>query len=185
MAFFVALAAGATVAPFPIQTAMTALDVAGRLDQANAKLVITDTELLSVAEGASALAGFIPIITLDRGDAFTTCVEELIGPASPSVSRFELKSPEEAEAHNAFINRTSGSTGSMKSVLTTHAHYIATMEATHRTIPDNTDPDNDQWLSSLSLGFFINAKLHMSLNVLLGIPVVLMEKTPWMKTRST
>lgn len=64
----------------------------------------------------------------------------------------------------------------MKSVITTHAHYIATLEATSRTVPPNTDPDQDQWLSSISLGFFINAKLHMSLNVLLGIPVVLMNK---------
>ncbi|KAL8908518.1 MAG: hypothetical protein Q9171_005411 [Xanthocarpia ochracea] len=50
------------------------------------------------------------------------------------------------------------------------------MEATRRTIPGNTDPDQDQWLSSISLGFFINAKLHMSLNIVLGIPVVLMDK---------
>ncbi|KAI4098686.1 MAG: hypothetical protein L6R37_006344 [Teloschistes peruensis] len=39
------------------------------------------------------------------------------------------------------------------------------------------DPDQDQWLSSLSLGFFINAKLHMSLNILLGIPVVFTDKS--------
>ncbi|KAG5209895.1 AMP-binding enzyme [Trichophyton interdigitale] len=51
------------------------------------------------------------------------------------------------------------------------------MEATKRTIPDNTDPDNDVWLSPLSLGFFINAKLMMGLNIILGIPVVLADGT--------
>ena len=42
------------------------------------------------------------------------------------------------------------------------------------TVPDDTDPESDVWLASSSLGFFINAKLFMSLNILLGIPVVLM-----------
>lgn len=54
--------------------------------------------------------------------------------------------------------------------------FIATMEATKKTIPDNTDPDNDVWLSPLSLGFFINAKL-MGLNIILSIPVVLADGT--------
>lgn len=155
---------------------MTAEDVAGRLEQAHAKLLIADTDTLSMAESASVLIGCISIVTLDRADRFTTCIEELIEAGDPSVSQFELKTPEEAEAHNAFINRTSGTTGAMKSVITTHAHYIAAMEATRRTIPENTDPDQDQWLSSISLGFFINAKLHISLNIVLGIPVVLMDK---------
>ncbi|KAL8834773.1 MAG: hypothetical protein Q9176_007291 [Flavoplaca citrina] len=176
VAFFGALAAGATLAPIPIQTGMTAEDVAGRLKQAHAKLLITDSDMLSVAENASVLAGCVSIVTMDRANRSTRCMEELVEMGDPSESRFELKTPEEAEAHNAFINRTSGTTGAMKSVITTHAHYIAAMEATHRTIPGNTDPDKDQWLSSISLGFFINAKLHMSLNIVLGIPVVLMDK---------
>lgn len=49
------------------------------------------------------------------------------------------------------------------------------MEGTIGTIPDNTDPSQDVWLSPLSPEFFINAKLHMGLNILLGIPVVLMQ----------
>ncbi len=155
---------------------MTALDVAGRLVQAKARLLITDADTLSMAEGASVLAGCISIVTLDRANQYTACMEDLIQMGDPSVSPFEITTPQEAESHNAFINRTSGSTGKMKSVITTHAHYIATLEATRRTVPSSTDPDQDQWLSSLSLGFFINAKLHMSLNVLLGIPVVLMKK---------
>jgi 4-coumarate--CoA ligase len=63
----------------------------------------------------------------------------------------------------------------MKSVLTSHAYFIATMEATRLTVNKNTDPDHDVWLSPLSLGFFINAKLHMGLNILLGIPVIFMQ----------
>ncbi|KAI4089245.1 MAG: hypothetical protein L6R37_008076 [Teloschistes peruensis] len=65
----------------------------------------------------------------------------------------------------------------MKSVLTTHAHSIAALEATRSTVPINTDPDQDQSLSSLCLEFFVNAKLHMSLNLSLGIPVILMDKS--------
>ena len=155
---------------------MTAQDVALRLDQANAKMVITDTGLLRLAEGAVVLAGFIPIITLDSGDRDTPSVGELVESGNASASHFQLSTNEETESHNAFINRTSGSTGNMKSVLTTHAHYIACMEATRRTVPEDTEPDRDHWLSSLSLGFFINAKLHMSLNILLGIPVTLIQK---------
>ncbi|KAL8687986.1 MAG: hypothetical protein Q9218_005990 [Villophora microphyllina] len=170
------MAAGATIAPIPIQTDMTAQDVAGRLDQARCKLLITDTRTLSMAESSSALAGCVPIVTLDRADSTTACLEDLVNDGDPSISHFEISTPEQAQTYNAFINRTSGSTGVMKSVITTHAHYIATMEATRRTVPENTNPDQDQWLSSLSLGFFINAKLHMSLNLLLGIPVVLMDK---------
>ena len=155
---------------------MTAQDVAGRLDQANARLLITDADTLSMAEGASVLAGYISVITMDRVDGSLASVEELVENGDASVSHFKLETAEESESHNAFINRTTGSTGSLKSVVTTHAHYIATMEATRQTVPANTNPDQDQWLSSLSLGFFVNAKLHMSLNILLGIPVVLMDK---------
>ena len=49
------------------------------------------------------------------------------------------------------------------------------MEGTLGMIPASTDPTRDVWLSPLSLGFFINAKLHMGLNILLGILVVLMR----------
>jgi acyl-coenzyme A synthetase/AMP-(fatty) acid ligase len=42
-------------------------------------------------------------------------------------------------------------------------------------IPD-TDPAVDRWLASSSLGFFINAKLFMSLNILLGVSVVIMPE---------
>jgi 4-coumarate--CoA ligase len=155
---------------------MTAEDVAARLVQAEARLIVTDSEMLSMAELASVLAGVIPIVSMDPSQDDTVCLKDLVESGDASASHFKLETTERTEAFSAFINRTSGSTGNMKSVITTHAHYIATMEATRRTISENTEPDRDTWLSSISLGFFINAKLHMSLNVLLGIPVVLMRK---------
>jgi acyl-coenzyme A synthetase/AMP-(fatty) acid ligase len=156
---------------------MSETDVAARLEQAKAKIFITDSELLVLAEVASVLAGAIPVMTLDANDQNWPCVESLLPLGNPNAHVFELKTPKDADECNAFVNRTSGSTGSMKSVLTSHAHYIATMEATVGTIPADTDPDRDVWVSPLSLGFFINAKLHMGLNILLGIPVVLMKHT--------
>ncbi|KAJ5927318.1 AMP-dependent synthetase/ligase [Penicillium verrucosum] len=56
---------------------------------------------------------------------------------------FELTTNSQAEEYTGFINRTSGSTGSMKSVLVSHAHFIATMEATRLTVPSTTNPDED------------------------------------------
>ncbi|KOC16556.1 putative 4-coumarate:CoA ligase [Aspergillus flavus AF70] len=177
IAYYGILAAGAVVALIPVQKEMSETDVAARLEQAKAKLVITDSELLRLTEVASMLAGCISVMTLDANDQNWPCVDSLLPMGNPDAQTFELKTPQEVDQHNAFINRTSGSTGTMKSVLTSHAHYIATMEATVGTIPADTNPDRDVWVSPLSLGFFINAKLHMGLNILLGIPVVLMKHT--------
>lgn len=164
------------VAPIPAQKEISETDVATRLVQANAKLLITDTDLLRLAEVASVLAGVVPVMTLDASDQGWPCVDSLLAMGDPDTRIFELKTTQEADEYNAFINRTSGSTGTMKSVLTSHAHYIATMEATLRTIPENTNPGHDVWVSPLSFGFFINSKLHMGLNILLGIPVVIMKE---------
>ncbi|KEZ45137.1 AMP-binding enzyme domain protein [Scedosporium apiospermum] len=139
-------------------------------------LLITDGALLDVSEVASGLIGGVPIITLDKADGETTTLEDLLRQVQPGVATFDLNSHEDAEAHDAFINRTSGSTGTMKSVLISHGHYIAALEGTLRTIPSSTDPSKDVWLASSSLGYLINAKLFMSLNILLGIPVVLMPE---------
>jgi acyl-coenzyme A synthetase/AMP-(fatty) acid ligase len=155
---------------------MSAEDVGSRLEQARSKLLVTDSALLSLSESASVLAGCVPIVTLDAADQHTANLDDLLSSSSPDESIFELSSHSEAEDHYAFINRTSGSTGAMKSVLTSHSHYIATLEGTISTIPLNTDPSTDVWLASSSLGFFINAKLFMSLNILLGIPVVIMTE---------
>ncbi|EEP78118.1 conserved hypothetical protein [Uncinocarpus reesii 1704] len=172
IAYYGALAAGATIALIPIQKEMSETDVAARLEQARAKLLITDSEVLFLAEVASMLAGVIPLMTMDANNQGWSCMADLIKIGDPTANVFDLNTEMEANEYDAFINRTSGSTGAMKSVVTSHAHFIATMEATKLTVPENTDPDKDVWLSSLSLGFFINAKLHMGLNILLGIPVI-------------
>ncbi|KAF2638896.1 putative 4-coumarate:CoA ligase [Massarina eburnea CBS 473.64] len=177
IAYWGAVAAGAMVAPIPVQNGMSETDVAARLEQANAKLFITDSDLLLLSEVASELAGVIPIVTLDDNTAGWPTLDELVQEGSADTRVFELNTVQEADEYNVFINRTSGSTGNMKSVLTSHAHYISTMEGTIGTIPDNTNPDTDVWVSPLSLGFFINSKLHIGLNIMLGIPVVLMKKT--------
>lgn len=166
------------MALIPVQQEMSETDIAMRLFQSNVKLLITDSDMLVLAEVSSNLAGAIRIITLDRTpDRTWASLETLLARGRPDANFFRLETEAGAEEYDAFLNRTSGSTGNVKSVLTSHAHFIATMEGTVGTIPDNTDPDNDVWLSPLSLGFFINAKLHMGLNILLGIPVVLMPNS--------
>ncbi|EAW22737.1 AMP-binding enzyme domain protein [Aspergillus fischeri NRRL 181] len=176
IAYFGALAAGATVALIPVQQEMSETDIATRLVQSQVKLLITDSDLLLLAEVSTNLAGAVRLITLDDSpNQLWASLERLLARGRPDADLFRLESEAGAEEYDAFLNRTSGSTGNVKSVLTSHAHFIATMEGTIGTIPDNTDPDHDVWLSPLSLGFFINAKLNMGLNILLGIPVVLMN----------
>ena len=165
------------MALIPVQRSTAADDIARHLKQTNAKLLITDCDVWDLAEAAATLVGSIPMVTLDKGtsprcpsldgllDTKALCVDDI----------FQLNSNHKANEYNGFINRTSGSTGNMKCVLISHAHFIATMEGTRATIPKGMDPDRDVWLSPISLGFFINAKLNMGLNILLGIPVVLMS----------
>ena len=118
------------------------------------------------------------MLALDPAGQQVPDLGDLLPTGDPDFNSFKLESTAAAGSHPAFLNRTGGSTGNMKTVITTHAHFVAVMEATRLTVPENTEPDSDVWLSSLSLGFFINAKLDMGLNILLGIPVVLME-TPF------
>ena len=158
-----------------MQGAVAYLDVASRLQQANSKLLITSSSLLSIAEPASNMVGKIPMLTLDAANPGVPSVADLLPVGDSNFCAFKIDQAAEAETTSAFINRTSGSTGNMKSVITTHAHFNATLAATYFTVPENTDPDKDVWISPLSLGFFINAKLHIGLNILLGIPVVLMK----------
>ncbi|MCJ1439060.1 hypothetical protein MMC27_008451 [Xylographa pallens] len=171
IAYFGILAAGATVQLIPIQAGITAGDIFARVRQAETKLLVTDTSSLELAGKVSRQSSRLPLLVLDGS---YLQLEDVHG-VKTRHEGFKLRCTAESESHVAFVNRTSGSTGNMKTVLTTHAHFIAVLESTLHTIPANTDPDRDVWLSSLSLGFFINAKLHMGLNILLGIPVVLMN----------
>ncbi|KAJ5959213.1 AMP-dependent synthetase/ligase [Penicillium vulpinum] len=182
IAYFGCLAAGATVALIPVQKQQNETDIVSHLKLVNAKLILTDQKLLSLTEKALAQYREIPVLTLDRGSASHPNLEDILTETrcyddSHFVPVFELTTNDQAEEYTGFINRTSGSTGSMKSVLVSHAHFIATMEATRLTVPSTTNPDEDVWISPLSLGFFINAKLNMGLNILLGIPVVLMGES--------
>ncbi|CAI7571448.1 unnamed protein product [Penicillium palitans] len=182
IAYFGCVAAGATVALIPVQKQQNETDVVSHLKLVNAKLILTDQKLLSLTKKALAQYRDIPLLTLDRGSASYPNLEEMLVESrcrddSHFAPVFELTTNAQAEEYTGFINRTSGSTGSMKSVLVSHAHFIATMEATRLTVPSTTNPDEDVWISPLSLGFFINAKLHMGLNILLGIPVVLMRES--------
>ncbi|KAH8688579.1 AMP-binding enzyme domain protein [Phaeosphaeriaceae sp. PMI808] len=176
IALFGSLAAGATIALIPYQHGMSSEDIGARLEQAKSKLLVTDSALLTLSEASSVLVGCVPIVTMDRADEHTMCLGDLLKSFPADQSVFQLDSHEGAEELDAFINRTSGSTGAMKSVVTSHSHYIAALEGTVRTVPANTDPNYDTWLASSSLGFMINAKLFMSLNILLGIPVVIMPE---------
>ena len=139
------------------------------MEQAGTKLLVTDDVMRPMATEAAQKLHGIPIYVPAED-------EKLFSVETPAYHSFSLNGDDSAESAVGFLNRTSGSTGGkMKTVITTHAHFIATMEATLHTVPQNTDPDLDVWLSTLSLGFFINAKLNIGLNILLGIPVVLMD----------
>lgn len=148
-------------------------------------MLITDTHVLSLTEAACKLLVRdvrLPLITLDESSSQHASLANLTTTVfchdHIEDELFRLYTPEAADAHTGFINRTSGSTGNMKCVLVSHAHFIATMEGTRNTVPSNTSPDDDTWLSPLSLGFFINAKLNMGLNILLGVRVVLVPSQP-------
>lgn len=173
-AYLGTLAAGAAVALIPAQQELTDTDVVAWLTQSETKLLITDSALLDLATSSAHQASIPHLMTLDHTEYKPyVSLDELLAHGQPDANIFYLTSESSAAAHDAFLNRTSGSTGVVKNVLTSHAHFIATMEGTLGTIPASTDPARDVWLSPLSLGFFINAKLHMGLNILLGIPVVL------------
>lgn len=122
-------------------------DVTARLVQAQSKLLITDSSMLEFAARASDNAGGIPLMLMDRSDSpKATSMTAMIAKASNDQAvLFQLSTCEESAASDAFINRTRGSTGSMKSVLTTHAQYIAMLEGTKSTVPHNTDPEKDVW----------------------------------------
>lgn len=164
------LAAGAVVELIPIQGELSSSDVMARMEQAGAKLIITDKRMLGLSQAASAPLPSVSVYVPEDD-------KSLFDPETPEYTGFTITSEAIAQDTPAFLNRTSGSTGGkLKTVITSHAHFIATLESTIHTIPSNTDPDADVWLSTLSLGFFINAKLNIGLNILLGIPCILTDE---------
>ncbi|KAL4863811.1 hypothetical protein BDV12DRAFT_201745 [Aspergillus spectabilis] len=177
IAFFGVLAAGGTISPIPVQTGLDIPAVVPRLQQANVMLIITDRELSGVSKGAAKIAGDIPLISLDQlEDEDIKSLTNLVYREETPFSGFHLTTQEQTDTRNAFIYRTSGSSGNIKSVLTTHAHWTANLLTTKLTVPENTDPSKDVWISSLPFAYGINAKLNLGLNVLLGIPVIIVLK---------
>lgn len=139
-------------------------------------MIITDRRLSSIARGAAQLAGSIPLINLDGGEADIPGLLDLLPAGDPKFQSFKLNSYEETEKYNAFVYRTSGSSGVVKSVNTPHAHWAANLLTTKLTVPANTDASKDVWISSLPFAYGINAKLNLGLNILLGIPVVILKR---------
>ncbi|KAL1837591.1 hypothetical protein VTJ49DRAFT_3632 [Mycothermus thermophilus] len=178
IAFFAALAAGATISPIPVQQGLDAQAVIPRLEQAEAKLIITDEGLAPVSKAAAAGYNDIPLISLTAGpgSAQIPTVSDLLAGEDEQFRGFKLSTREETEEHYAFIYRTSGSSGNVKSFLTTHAHWAANLLTTKLTVPRDTDPAKDVWISSLPFAYGINAKLNLGLNILLGIPVIILQQ---------
>jgi 4-coumarate--CoA ligase len=170
------LAVGATISPIPVQQGLDAQAIAPRLQQAETKLIITDRKLSQISRDAARLAGDIPLINLDGPDSGIPGILDLLPEGNPTFANFRLNSYEETEKYNAFVYRTSGSSGNIKSVNTPHAHWAANLLTTKLTVPANTDPSKDVWISSLPFAYGINAKLNLGLNVLLGIPVIILKR---------
>ncbi|KAJ5167597.1 uncharacterized protein N7482_003191 [Penicillium canariense] len=87
-----------------------------RLEQVNAKLFITDSDPLVLSEVASELARVIPILELENNTEGWPTLEGLVQAESADARVSHAKTAQEAGEHNAFINRTSGSSGKMKSL---------------------------------------------------------------------
>ncbi|KAL3462221.1 hypothetical protein BJX64DRAFT_277305 [Aspergillus heterothallicus] len=175
VAFFGVLAAGATISPIPVQTGLDVPAVVPRLEQADAKLIITGSTLAALSKGAAEAYNNIPLISLDplSDESTIASITSLLEAEQTPYRGFHLSTQEQTETHNAFIYRTSGSSGTIKSVLTTHAHWAANLLTTKLTVPATTDPARDVWISSLPFAYGINAKLNLGLNILLGIPVII------------
>ncbi|KAF5263630.1 hypothetical protein FOXYS1_5596, partial [Fusarium oxysporum] len=88
IAFFAALAAGATISPIPVQQGLDALAIIPRLEQADAKLIITDSTLASITKPAAEAFNGIPLISLDS--------------SSDGISNIEALLAEETELFNGF-----------------------------------------------------------------------------------
>ncbi|KAG5820531.1 hypothetical protein H9Q74_008513 [Fusarium xylarioides] len=148
IAFFAALAAGATISPIPVQHGLDALAIIPRLEQADAKLIITDSSLASITKPAAEAFNGIPLISLDASSEGISNIDDLLAIKNELFNGFRLSTHEETEKHYAFIYRTSGSSGNVKSFLTTHAHWAANLLTTRLTVPSDTDPEKDPFHQS-------------------------------------
>ncbi|PNY24580.1 4-coumarate-CoA ligase [Tolypocladium capitatum] len=172
--FFAALAAGATISPIPIQQGLDALAVIPRLQETDAKLIITDEAMTPMAKEAAKACNGVPLISLDGTPEGIANMKDLLLGETELFDGFHLTTKEETQVHYAFIFRTSGSSGNVKSLLTTHAHWVTNLLTTRLTIPEDTDPEKDVWMSTVSFSYGINAKLILGLNILLGIPAIIL-----------
>lgn len=155
--------------------------LAERLGSTHTKLLITDKFLLAMSLGAANICESLSLrlITLD-GPVGTmpppVTLEDLLSEGDPSFDSFHLTTQKDLEDNKSMIFRTSGSTGAIKSVLMPHLHWNTNLLTTLLTVPGDTDPDSDVWLAPLSFSYGITAKLHLGLNILLGIPVIITTK---------
>ncbi|KAJ6441377.1 AMP-binding enzyme domain-containingprotein [Purpureocillium lavendulum] len=147
IAYFAALAVGATISPIPVQQGLDVLAVLPRLQQADAKLIVTDEGLAEVSHAAAKAYNGIPLISVSGSLPEIPSVEDLVTAEPAPFNDFRLATRGETEDHYAFIYRTS-----------------------------DTNPETDVWVSSLPFAYGINAKLNLGLNVLLGIPVIILLK---------
>ncbi|KAH6866126.1 hypothetical protein B0T10DRAFT_420303 [Thelonectria olida] len=176
VASFAVLATGATISPIPVQRGLDAKAIVPRLEQAEAKLIVTDENLVSITTGAAKAYHDLPLISLTGTPDGTSNIEELLSKESDLFDGFHLSGKEKTEEHNNFIYRTRSSSGNVKSFLTTHAHWAANLLTARLTVPADTNPEKDVWISSLPCAYGINAKLNLGLNILLGIPVIILSK---------
>lgn len=166
------MASGASVSPIANQKDLDAKALAARIKSVDTKLLITDRALHSLAEEAAKFCGDITVVSLDEVPGLP-CMNQLCLTGDTSYNGFHLDSSSASEAHTAMIFRTSGSTGAIKSVLMPHLHWNVNLLSTALTVPANTDGDRDTWIATLPFAYGITAKLHMGLNLLLGIPVII------------
>ncbi|KAL7813737.1 acetyl-CoA synthetase-like protein [Trichoderma gracile] len=176
VAFFGVLAAGATIYPIPIQQGLDVIAVISRVKQAGAKLIITDEEYAIMSRSAADAYRDIPLISLTGTPQGIANVHDLLENETELYDGFRLTTEEETDKSYAFINRTTGSSGNVKSYLMTHRHWSANLLTTRLTVPEDTNPEEDVWIATLPFAYGITAKLYLGLNILLGIPVVILLK---------
>jgi 4-coumarate--CoA ligase len=98
------LAAGAVVELIPIQSGLASDDISARMEQADAKLLITDTTFLEISTKAAKQLNNIPVFVPENE-------EDLFADEAIEYHGFSIDSEIKSAESPAFLNRTSGSTG--------------------------------------------------------------------------